>query len=111
MTTKSELAFILDSFSKIYGKQIDAPTTTAYFYALSDFPRFRVLRAFMILAKSAKYFPRPVEVISEIEKDATPMPSLFDEVCHWIMFIRGITDTRELTQIDIQGALKSAGAQ
>jgi len=106
MTTKSELAIILDRFGKIYGKPMDAPTTTAYFYALADLPRFRVVRAFINLAKSAKYFPRPFEVIGEIERDATALPNKFDEVCHWVMFVRGISDPFELTEADIQGALK-----
>jgi hypothetical protein len=75
-TDKSRFKIILLGLAELYGKEPSDTTLDLYYNALSDLEYEDILRVANILARTSKFFPKPVEFREHIVPDLDTEVSL-----------------------------------
>lgn len=115
------MELILKKLDAVYGqgKAADKDAVSGYVIALGKYSRIQVARAAMAAVQVGTFYPRPAEIIKQIDKDCEMREMYrnafddphdpFDEACMWLMFVRGYTSPDEITEADMRMAADSAG--
>ncbi len=104
MTSKKEMAIILNKIAAVFGKEIDEKLVSVYHLALKHYPRMALADAAMLCVQENNFMPRPKDMVEKIEKYDLERkwqfvePSM--EKTYWVLFREEYESTDDINEIE-----------
>ena len=104
MTSKKEMAIILNKIAAVFGKEVDEKLVSIYHLALKNYPRMALADAAMLCVQENNFMPRPSELVEKIErydlerKWQVVEPST--ERTYWVLFREEYESTDDINEIE-----------
>ena len=104
MTSKKEMAIILNKIAAVFGKEVDEKLVSVYHLALKNYPRMALADAAMLCVQENNFMPRPSELVEKIERyDLERKWQVVEsstERTYWVLFREEYESTDELSEIE-----------
>jgi len=104
MTSKKEMAIILNKIAAVFGKEVDEKLVSVYHLALKHYPRMALADAAMLCVQENNFMPRPSELVEKIErydlerKWQVVEPST--ERTYWVLFREEYESTDDISEAE-----------
>ena len=104
MTSKKEMAIILNKIAAVFGKEVDEKLVSIYHLALKNYPRMALADAAMLCVQENNFMPRPSELVEKIErydlerKWQVVEPST--ERTYWVLFREEYESTDDISEVE-----------
>ena len=104
MTSKKEMAIILNKIAAVFGKEVDEKLVSVYHLALKHYPRMALADAVMLCVQESSFMPRPNEIIKMLEKYDLERkwqcvePST--ERMYWVLFREEYESTDDISEAE-----------
>jgi len=104
MTSKKEMAIILNKIAAVFGKEVDEKLVSVYHLALKHYPRMALADAAMLCVQENSFMPRPSELVEKIErydlerKWQCVEPST--ERMYWVLFREDHESTDDISEAE-----------
>jgi hypothetical protein len=104
MTSKKEMAIILNKIAAVFGKEVDEKLVSVYHLALKHYPRMALADAAMLCVQENNFMPRPSELVEKIErydlerKWQVVEPST--ERTYWVLFREEYESTDDISEVE-----------
>jgi len=104
MTSKKEMAIILNKIGSVFGKEVDEKLVSVYHLALKNYPRMALADAAMLCVQENNFMPRPSELVEKIErydlerKWQVVEPST--ERTYWVLFREEYESTDDISEAE-----------
>jgi len=104
MTSKKEMAIILNKIAAVFGKEVDEKLVSVYHLALKNYPRMALADAAMLCVQENNFMPRPKDLLEKIEKNDLEQkwrvvePST--ERTYWVLFREEYETTDDINEIE-----------
>lgn len=104
MTSKKEMAIILNKIAAVFGKEVDEKLVSVYHLALKHYPRMALADAAMLCVQENSFMPRPSELVEKIEKyDLERKWQVVEpstERTYWVLFREEYESTDDINEIE-----------
>ena len=104
MTSKKEMAIILNKIAAVFGKEVDEKLVSVYHLALKNYPRMALADAAMLCVQENSFMPRPSELVEKIEKyDLERKWQIVEpstERTYWVLFREEYESTDDINEIE-----------
>ena len=104
MTSKKEMAIILNKIAAVFGKEVDEKLVSVYHLALKHYPRMALADAAMLCVQENNFMPRPSELVEKIEKyDLERKWQIVEpstERTYWVLFREEYESTDDISEVE-----------
>jgi hypothetical protein len=104
MTSKKEMAIILNKIAAVFGKEVDEKLVSVYHLALKHYPRMALADAAMLCVQENSFMPRPSELVEKIEKyDLERKWQVVEpstERTYWVLFREEYESTDDISEAE-----------
>ena len=104
MTSKKEMAIILNKIAAVFGKEVDEKLVSIYHLALKNYPRMALADAAMLCVQENSFMPRPSELVEKIEKyDLERKWQVVEpstERTYWVLFREEYESTDDISEAE-----------
>ena len=104
MTSKKEMAIILNKIAAVFGKEVDEKLVSIYHLALKNYPRMALADAAMLCVQENNFMPRPSELVEKIEKyDLERKWQIVEpstERTYWVLFREEYESTDDISEVE-----------
>ena len=104
MTSKKEMAIILNKIAAVFGKEVDEKLVSIYHLALKNYPRMALADAAMLCVQENNFMPRPSELVEKIERyDLERKWQVVEsstERTYWVLFREEYESTDDISEAE-----------
>ena len=104
MTSKKEMAIILNKIAAVFGKEVDEKLVSVYHLALKHYPRMALADAAMLCVQENNFMPRPSELVEKIERyDLERKWQVVEsstERTYWVLFREEYESTDDISEVE-----------
>jgi len=104
MTSKKEMAIILNKIAAVFGKEVDEKLVSVYHLALKNYPRMALADAAMLCVQENNFMPRPSELVEKIERyDLERKWQVVEsstERTYWVLFREEYESTDDISEAE-----------
>jgi len=104
MTSKKEMAIILNKIAAVFGKEVDEKLVSIYHLALKNYPRMALADAAMLCVQENNFMPRPSELVEKIERyDLERKWQIVEpstERTYWVLFREEYESTDDISEVE-----------